>query len=97
MFLAQSQLPQYRDNLKSKKASLPALFAETGRVEHALQVFITKWRYPASKNEWTEQSEIDLKDFGFPVDLSEFKSLSVNSFKNSLKKKAKEFAFFNFL
>ena len=61
------------------------------------KVFITQWRYTASKNEWTEQAKIDLNDFGFPVDLSEIKSLSVNSFKNSLKKKAKEFAFFNFL
>ena len=49
------------------------------------KVFITQWRYPESKNEWTEQAKIDLNDFGFPVDLSEIKSLSVNI----LNKKAK--------
>ena len=61
------------------------------------QVFITQWKYPATKNEWTEQVKIDLKDFGFSDDLSELKSISVNSFKSSVKKKSKEYAFFSYL
>ena len=30
------------------------------------KVFITQWKYPAAKNEWTEQVKIDLMDFWIP-------------------------------
>ena len=61
------------------------------------KVFITQWKYPATKNEWTEQVKIDLNDFGFSDDLSEIRTISANSFKNCVKKKAKEYAFYRYL
>ena len=61
------------------------------------KVFITQWKYPASKNEWTEQVKIDLNDFGFCDDLSEIRTVSVNAFKNCVKKKSKEYAFYSYL
>ena len=61
------------------------------------KVFITQWKYPATKNEWTEQVNIDLNDFCFSGDLSEVRTVSANSFKNCVKKKAKEYAFYSYL
>ena len=59
--------------------------------------FITQWKYPAIRNEWTEQVKIDLEDFGLPVDLEFLAGKSVNAFKLDIKRRAKEYAFFAFL
>ena len=61
------------------------------------KVFITQWKYPAAKNEWTEQIKLDLMEFGFSEDLEELEAISNNSFKNQVKKKSKELAFYKFL
>ena len=59
--------------------------------------FITQWKYPAARNEWTEQVKRDLNDFGLSANLEEMKKISSYSFKNQVKIKAREFAFLSFL
>ena len=61
------------------------------------QFFIAQWKYPAGKNEWTQQVKMDLTDFDLPTDLEELKQISVGSFKAKVKRKSREFAFFSFL
>ena len=53
------------------------------------QFFIAQWKYPAGKNEWTQQVKMDLTDFDRPTDLEAFKA--------KVKRKSREFAFFSFL
>ena len=61
------------------------------------KVFDTQWKYPSARNEWTEQTKKDLIEFGFGTDLSELRKISVNSFKNQVKRKSKEVAFYTFI
>ena len=61
------------------------------------KVFDTQWKYPSARNEWTEQTKQDLIEFGFGTDLSELRKISVNSFKNQVKRKSKEVAFYTFI
>ena len=42
------------------------------------QFFIAQWKYPASKNEWTEQVKQDPADFGITVDFSKMRNKSKN-------------------
>ena len=59
--------------------------------------FMAQWKYPAKRNEWTEQVQCDLNDFGLSVDLDILRKISINSFKTQVKKKAKQYAFYTFL
>ena len=61
------------------------------------KVFDTQWKYPSARNEWTEQIKKDLIEFGFGTDLSNLRKISVNSFKNQVKRKSKEVAFYTFI
>ena len=58
--------------------------------------FMAQWKYPAQRNEWTEQVKCLLDDFGLPDDLDILKNISITSFKVQLNKKAKEYAFTHF-
>ena len=59
--------------------------------------FMAQWKYPAKRNEWTEQVQCDLNDFDLSVDLDILRKISINSFKTQVKKKAKQYAFYTFL
>ena len=83
--------------IKGRRLNYLHYLLKQNRSTMLFKVFITQWKYPASKNEWTEQIKLDLKDFGFPEDLEELEAISSNSFKNQVKKKSKEFAFYKFL
>ena len=61
------------------------------------KVFETQWKYPSARNEWTEQLKQDLSEFGLGTDLNLLRKISVNSFKNQVKIKSKEVAFYAFL
>ena len=61
------------------------------------KILIAQWKYPGSKGEWTEQVKVDLKDLDLPTKLEDLKEISVCSFKATVRRKAKEFAFGNFL
>ena len=58
--------------------------------------FTAQWKYPTSQD-WTEQVRGDLEDFEILVDLEFIRSKSEYSFKNLLKKEAKEYAFHMFM
>ena len=47
---------------------------------------MAQWKYPAQRNEWTEQVKCDLDDFGLPDDLDILKNISINSCKVQVKK-----------
>ena len=52
--------------------------------------FNTQWKYPTNKKDWVEQVKIDLDDFDIPVDLDFIRKKSHLSFKDLVKRKAKE-------
>ena len=54
--------------------------------------FYAQWSH-SSKLDWTEQLKVDLFDFDLPRDLETLEKQSVNSFKNLIKKKAKEYEY----
>ena len=54
--------------------------------------FLTQWKYPTTKNKWTECVRKDLKEFGLRDDLNWIKTSSKSSFKNLVKKQARELA-----
>ena len=58
--------------------------------------FLTQWKYPC-KGDWTEKVKLDLEEFDIPLDIKFIRSISVYSFKNLVKKKAKEVAFSKFI
>ena len=58
--------------------------------------FTAQWKYPTSQD-WTEHVRGDLEYFEIPVDLESIRSKSEYSFKNLVKKKAKEYAFHKFM
>ena len=83
--------------IKSRRANYLHYLLRQSKSSMLYKVFITQWKYPAVKNEWTEQVKLDLNDLGLSQELSMIEGLSKNVFKEKVKKKAKEFAFFNFL
>ena len=58
---------------------------------------MAQWNFPATRGEWTEQVKSDLASFDIPEDLQLIEIKSKNSFKNLVKRKAKEFAFGKFM
>jgi hypothetical protein len=56
------------------------------------QFCVTQWNKP-SKGDWTETAKENMEEFSLQADLGFLKSKSKSSFKNILKKKAKEYAF----
>ena len=58
--------------------------------------FQVQWKYP-TRGDWVEDVRKDLKDFGIDESLEFIKSKSEYSFKNMVKKKAHEYAFYSLL
>ena len=58
---------------------------------------LAQWRHSSIKQDWTQQVKSDLEDFSISNDLQWIKSKSSGWFKNLVKRKVKEFAFFEFL
>ena len=58
--------------------------------------FQVQWKYP-TRGDWVEDVRQDLIDFGINESLDVIKSKSEYSFKNLVKKKAYEYAFYSFL
>ena len=54
--------------------------------------FYSQWKYPASRNEWTEQVKKDMEEFKIEGDIEWIKSKTKSSFKTFVKQKAKEVA-----
>ena len=83
--------------LKARRVNYLHYLLRQNKSSMLYQFFITQWKFPAVKNEWTEQVKLDLIDFGLSQELGQIADFSKNSFKNTVKKRAKEFAFFVFL
>ena len=56
------------------------------------RVFYCQWM-DKKEHDWTEQVRADLEDFRLPVDLAYIEKKSVFSWKNTVKKRAKEYEF----
>ena len=52
--------------------------------------FITQWKYPAVRGEWTEQVKLDLSEFDIVEDLQSIKSKSKLAFHKMVKAQARE-------
>ena len=52
--------------------------------------FITQWKYPAVRGEWTEQVKLDLSEFDIVEDLQWIKSKSKLAFHKMVKAQARE-------
>ena len=83
--------------IKSRRLNYLHHLLKQKKTSMLYKCFITQWKYPAIRNEWTEQVKIDLEDFGLPVDLEFLAGKSVNAFKLDIKRRAKEYAFLPFL
>ena len=83
--------------IKSRRLNYLHYLVKQDEASMLYQVFITQWKYPAEKNEWTEQAKKDLADFDLPVDLSTIKNMPKYTFKQLIKRKSKEFAFMSYL
>ena len=53
--------------------------------------FMTQW-YNETEGDWTKEVRINLDEFGIPCDFDYIKSLSQLSFKNLVKRKAREYS-----
>ena len=58
--------------------------------------FRTQWKY-GSKHDWTEQVKSDLTDLDINDDLQWIQSKSEGWFKNHVKRKVREYAFYKFI
>ena len=54
---------------KSRRVNYLHHFVTTIEEEMLLKFFHTQWKYPAQKNEWTEQVKVDLQELGIDDDL----------------------------
>ena len=64
--------------------------------EMLYKFFKRQWKYPVA-GDWVLQAKQDLADFDIPEDLNWIESKSSFAFKTLVKKKAKEFALYEFL
>ena len=55
------------------------------------QFFTAQWLNP-TRGDWTETVKGDLEDFNIPIKLEEIKKKSKESFKNEVKREAKEYS-----
>ena len=76
--------------IKSRRLNYLHYLLKQKKTSMLYKCFITQWKYPAIRNEWTEQVKIDLEDFGLPVDLEFLAGKSVNAFKLDIKRRTKE-------
>ena len=64
---------------------------------HVGNFLMAQWKFPAKKNEWTEQVKADLLEFGFDDELNWIKKKSKSSFKILVKNQMREVALVNLL
>ena len=83
--------------IKSRRIKYLHYLTTRKESEMIYNFFSTQWKYPTNQKDWTEMVKSDLEDFGISNDLDYIKSKSSLTFKNIVKVKAKEFAFFKFM
>ena len=80
--------------IKARRINYLHYLTKRNETEMLHKFFITQWKYPTNKQDWTQQVKIDLQDFQIPVDLDFIKSKSSYAFKTLVKTKARKHAFF---
>ena len=82
--------------LKGRRANYLHYLVSQSNDTMLSKFFNTQWRY-SIKHDWTEQVKLDLKDLDISEDLQWIKSKSSGWFKNHVRRKVREFAFYQFL
>ena len=82
--------------LKARRVNYLHYLVTEGQENMLSKFFLTQWKYPA-EDDWTLAVKEDLTDFGFQSDLKWVKSKSEWAFRNLVRQKTKEYAFYNFL
>ena len=82
--------------IKARRLNFLHYLVTRNKNERLYKFFKAQWNHPTA-NDWTEQAKQDLIDFGLNLDLDCISSKSKWSFKNLIKIKAKEYAFYSFL
>ena len=79
-------------NMVIKSRRLNYLHYLATRVESGMlhKFFITQWKYPEKRNDWTEQAKLDLAEFEIPEDLDFIKKKSKLSFKQLVRSQVRE-------
>ena len=77
--------------LKARRINYLHYLTNLSKNEMLYKVFMAQWRYPV-KDDWTLKVKQNLEDFGFSQNLENIKIQSANSFKRSVKKRAREYA-----
>ena len=79
--------------IQSRRINYLHYLTQRRESEMLYKFFITQWKYPAKRNEWTEKVKVDLEEFGIKCDLGWIKSKSKLSFKKLVKEQARDLAF----
>ena len=82
--------------IKARRINYLHYLATRKEDEMLERFFLTQWNFPTI-NDWTEQARKDLDDFGIKQDLNQIISKSKYSFKENVKIKAREFAFYSLM
>ena len=66
--------------IKSRRINCLHYLTTRKETEMLQQFFMTQWKYPTNKKDWTEMVKLDLLDFGIPANLDFINSKSKLSF-----------------
>ena len=84
--------------IKSRRVNYLHHLVTRKETEMLSKFFYTQWRFPAKKNEWTNQVRMDMEELGLrSEDLVWIKKKSKPAFKNLVKKQASELALLKLL
>ena len=78
--------------IKARRANFLQYLLKLPKDDMLSRVFYCQWM-DKKEHDWTEQVRADLEDFRLPVDLAYIEKKSVFSWKNTVKKRAKEYEF----
>ena len=85
-----------RTIIKARRLNYLQYLVKLPKEDMLSRFFYCQW-LNSSQHDWTQQVKVDLEDLGLPADLDFIEKKSVFSWKNCVKKKAKEFELRNLL
>ena len=83
--------------IKNRKINYLHHLVTRSEREMIYQFLMAQWKFPAKKNEWTEQVKADLLEFSLDDELNWIKKKSKSSFKILVKNQMREVALVNLL
>ena len=78
--------------IKVRRLNFLHYLVKLEKSEMLYKFFLAQWKHPV-KSDWTDEVKQNLIEFGIPNQLDVLESMTKNSFKNLVKKQAKEFEF----